>query len=502
MANLTMRSGRTKEKTFALPDRPQSLGRDGDIQIIDTSASRKHAEIFKLGEMFLIKDLHSRNGTFVNETKISEETPLHTGDRIRIGSSMFIFEGDTTVEHAVEFIQDEAPAASASTVEIRLGDRAARVVTGTDKARTGSTMSRLFTMYEAARVLGRESSVQGTLDKVLDLAMESVKPAYCYIFSLEEASDNLEPRAWRDPARRKQPRQISRSIIMRAMRHRHSILTANAAADSRFNESESVVIGGIRSVLCAPLIARDHINGVLYMGRDGAADTFEDADLELTTAIAFQAGIALENAATQNERRTEIVGLVRMLVGAMDLRVPELRGHSERVAAYASAIADELGLPARESEQVLLTALLHDAGKMKITENTHLAVGAALGRSVPDEYCHTYLGAKLVEELPALAAAIPGIRHHHERLDGFGGPEGLSGESIPLLARIVAVANRFDHLVTDPTLTGRPLPMSEALESIEQPGEGLDDTVTHALVRAQTTGSGVQLPKIVLQEFC
>jgi len=500
MANLTRRSGRAPEKTFALPDRPQSIGRDGDIQILDTSTSRKHAEIFKLGEMFLIRDLKSRNGTFVNEAKISEDTPLHTGDRIRIGSSLFIFEEDAKPGHAVEFIQDEAPAAS--TVEIKLGDRAARVVTGADKARTGSAMRRLFAMYEAARTFGRESSVQGILDKVLDLAMESVEPAYCYIFSLDEANENLEPRAWRDPARRERTRRISRSIIMRAMQHRHSILTANAAADSRFSGSESVVVGGIRSVLCAPLVARDRINGVLYMGRDGAAETFEDADLELATAIALQAGIALENAATQGERRTETAALVRMLAGAMDLRVPALRGHSERVAAYASAIADELGLPARESEHVLLAALLHDVGKVKITENTRLAVAAALGRSVPAEYCHTYLGAKLAEELPALAAAIPGIRSHHERMDGFGGPEGLSGESIPLIARIVAVANRFDHLVTDTTLAGRPLPMSEALESIEQPGEGLDDAVTHALVRAQTTGSGVQLPKVVLHEFC
>ena len=499
MPNLIIQSGPAKGRSFKLTGEPQSLGREGDIQILDTAASRKHAEIFSLGDMRFIRDLDSRNGTFVNDAKITKETPLRMGDRIRLGSSTLLFEEAAPGEHAVEFVQDEADVSG--TVEIKLGDKAAHVVAGDEAAGDKSTMGRLFTMYEVARVLGRETTLHGVVDKVLGLAMTAAKPTYCYIFLRDEASGNLRPAVWRDPMQLER-RQISKSIVMRAMQLRHSILTANAAADERFSRSDSVVGGELRSVLCAPLIARDRINGVIYMGRDGVSNPFTNDDLALVTGIAFQTGIALENVATHNERRSETLSLVKTMVGAMDLRLPDQRGHSERVGAYAAAIAERLRLADEECEEVFLAALLHDIGKVPITEATRLAVGAALGQSVQEQFCHAYLGAKALEGMPVFAGILPGVRCHHERLDGFGGPEGLSGEDVPLIARIVAAANRFDHLATDPLEHGQPLPITEALEAIEQPGEGLDDAITHALVEAQTTGSGIQLPKLVLQEFC
>jgi len=499
MPSLIIKTGPARGRVFKLTGGTQSIGREGDIQVLDTAASRKHAEIFKLGEMFLIRDLQSRNGTFVNDVKIAKETALHFKDRIRIGSSLLLFDKVPTGDQAVEFVHDE-PAVN-STVEIHLGDKAARVVADAAGTRAGSTMGRLFTMYEVARVLGRENKLQGVVEKVLDLAVASVKPTYCYIFIRDEATGNLSPKAWRDPMKARR-REISRSIVTRAMHLRHSILTADAAADSRFDQSESVVMGAIRSVICAPLVARDRINGVLYMGRDSASEPFTDADLELATAIAFQSGIALENVAVHSERQTELMTLVKTLVGAMDLRTRKLRGHCERVGAYAATIADRLGLSEDESQDITLAALLHDVGKVEITEPTRVAVSTALGQPVPAQFCHAFLGAKMLEELPGLARVIPGVKSHHERLDGFGGPEALSGQDIPLIARVVAVANRFDHLVSDPQQTGKPLPISEALVTIEQPGEGLDDAITHALVEAQTTGSGIQQPRLVLQDFC
>ena len=218
MPSLTIQTGPAKGRTFVLTGQKQSIGREGDIQVLDTAASRKHAEIFPLGERLLIRDLDSMNGTCVNDMKIDKEVVLRQGDRIRIGSSLLLYaEG---AEQPVEFVQDTAQPDS-STVEIRLGDMAAQVVSG-DKAAAGA-MTRLFTMYEVARVLGRETSLQGVADKLVELTMASVKPTYCYMFIRDDTGGNLVPKAWRDP-HRKTRRQISRSIVMRAMQHRHSIL--------------------------------------------------------------------------------------------------------------------------------------------------------------------------------------------------------------------------------------------------------------------------------------
>ncbi len=496
MPILTISTGPARGRVFRLADDAQSIGREGDVQILDTSASRKHAEVFSLGGMYFIRDLASRNGTFVNDSRITEETPLRPGDRIRIGSSTLMFTSGDEAADAVEFIQDARP--GNSTVEIRLGERAAVMVAG---PRDGSTMDRLFTMYEVSRALGSENTLQGVIDKVLTVATAAVKPTYCYIFIRDEATGHLAPRAWRDPQRLKR-REISRSIVTRAMRLRHSILTADAGSDKRFEQSESVVIGEIRSVICAPLIARNQINGVLYIGRDTGAKPFDNADLELATAVAFQAGIALENVAAHKDHRNEMAAMIKGLIGAADLRALGMRGHSERVSAYAGAIAERLGLSNQECDDVVMAALLHDVGKVDITEHSRMAVSAALGISAQQQYCHAFLGAKLLEGIPAMARVVPGVKGHHERLDGFGGPEGLSGETIPLIARIVAVANRFDHLATDPVSGSQPLPISEALEAIEQPGEGLDDAVVQALIKAQTTGDGISLPKLVLQDYC
>jgi hypothetical protein len=496
MPRLTIESGPAEGRSFELTRDRQSIGREGEIQVLDTAASRQHAEVFTVGDDYFVRDLDSRNGTFVNGVKIDERAPLHAGDRIRIGSSLLVFGERSDAGQGVRFVQDKAPN---QTVEIRLGQTAELV--GERGAAGSETMERLFTLYEVARLLGRENTLQGVAEKVLDAAMTAVRPTYCYIFIRDENTGNLSPKAWRDPHRLKR-REISRSIVTRAMKHRHSIMTADAASDERFDMSDSVVLGGIRSVICAPLIARDRINGVMYLGRDGDPGPFNDADLELATAVAFQAGIALENVVTHEERRTETAALVKTLVGGMDLRMPERRGHGERVSAYAAAIAERLGLSDQESQDAALAALLHDIGKCPIDENVRLAVSSALGVNVPEEYCHAYLGVKMVEGLPGLASVTPGIEYHHERLDGFGGPAGLSGEEIPLIARIVSVANRFDHFASDPVgASGQPLPLKEALEALEQPGEGLDDTITHALVEAHKTGDGVQLPRLVLQDF-
>ncbi len=496
MAQLTIKTGPAEGSIFELTGEPQTIGRQGDIQVLDTAVSRKHAEVHQLGDTFLIRDLDSRNGTFVNDERISGEVALKSGDRVRLGAAVLEFETEQGGgQQDVEFVRDTN--AGGSTVEIRLGDKPAKVL-----GRAGeSAAGRLLAVYEVARLAGRESSVRGVADKVLDQAMESVNPTYCYIFIRDDQTDKLKPMAWRDPISGKR-REISHSIVTRAMRRHHSILTADAASDARFDQSESVVIGEIGSVICAPLIARDKINGVLYMGRDFGTEPLSDEDLQLATAIAFQTGIALENIAIHEEMQTEMMALVRTLSGAKDLRWPDQRGHSERVAAYALAVAGQLHLSDEGCRNVQTAALLHDVGKVPITENTRLAVSAAVGRTVPDEYCHPFLGMKMLEELPGLAPALPGVKYHHERLDGLGGPWGLAGEDIPLIARIVSVANRFDHLAADPVRDGRPMPMSEALETIEQPGEGLDDAITHALVQAQTTGNGIELPRLVLQDFC
>ncbi|HEX4005779.1 MAG TPA: HD-GYP domain-containing protein [Acidobacteriaceae bacterium] len=140
--------------------------------------------------------------------------------------------------------------------------------------------------------------------------------------------------------------------------------------------------------------------------------------------------------------------LIRMMAKAVDERAAYLRGHSERVARYAAAIARKMGLDEEKVEWIRLSGLLHDIGTLGI-EDYLVMKDAPLA---PEEFeivkAHTVKGAAILRPIEMLHELIPGVELHHESLDGMGYPYGLKGDQIPLMARIIAVADSFDAMTT------------------------------------------------------
>jgi putative nucleotidyltransferase with HDIG domain len=155
----------------------------------------------------------------------------------------------------------------------------------------------------------------------------------------------------------------------------------------------------------------------------------------------------LKRAATEN--RQLFMSSIQMLAGAVDEKDPYTRGHSDRVTKYSMMIAREMGHDDDFIEIVRIAAQLHDVGKIGIEDRILKKPGAL----TPDEFeimkTHTTKGANILRPVPQLAEMIPGIELHHESLDGRGYPHGLKGEEIPLLPRIIAVADTFDALTTN-----------------------------------------------------
>lgn len=140
---------------------------------------------------------------------------------------------------------------------------------------------------------------------------------------------------------------------------------------------------------------------------------------------------------------------IQALAAAVDAKDPYTRGHSQRVAEYAAALGKILGLPQAEVELIYTTGTLHDVGKIGVPD----AILKKPGRLDDDERAimetHPALGELIVRKAPQLAATLPGVRHHHERWDGKGYPDGLAGEMIPLIARLLAIADTFDAMTSD-----------------------------------------------------
>jgi HD-GYP domain-containing protein (c-di-GMP phosphodiesterase class II) len=155
----------------------------------------------------------------------------------------------------------------------------------------------------------------------------------------------------------------------------------------------------------------------------------------------------LRHAAEEN--RDLFLNSIQMLAGAVDEKDPYTRGHSDRVTRYSVMIARELGLPETMVETVRISAQLHDVGKIGIEDRILKKPGALTPEEFEIMKTHTTKGANILRGVPQLAEMLPGIELHHESLDGRGYPRGLQGDQIPLLPRIIAVADTFDAVTTN-----------------------------------------------------
>jgi putative two-component system response regulator len=169
---------------------------------------------------------------------------------------------------------------------------------------------------------------------------------------------------------------------------------------------------------------------------------------QIATAVA-EALVRAKRSETELRERLLAPTLASALANAIEARDHALHGHCERLAAFAISLAEQLGLPQSEIESIRLGAILHDVGKIGIPDSVLLKPGPLDDEERAVIRTHTLIGDHLLEPLELLESARPIVRHHHERWDGTGYPDGLAGERIPLGARIVAVADAIEAMAAD-----------------------------------------------------
>jgi HD-GYP domain-containing protein (c-di-GMP phosphodiesterase class II) len=155
----------------------------------------------------------------------------------------------------------------------------------------------------------------------------------------------------------------------------------------------------------------------------------------------------LKVAATEN--RELFLGSIRMIAAAVDEKDPYTRGHSGRVAKYSTILGDILGLNSEDLDTLKISALLHDVGKIGVDDRVLKKPGKLTDEEFELMKQHTVKGANIMRPVPQLKDMIPGIELHHERMDGNGYPYGLQGDQIPMMARIIAVADTLDAITTN-----------------------------------------------------
>ncbi|MBI5191013.1 MAG: GAF domain-containing protein [Nitrospirae bacterium] len=259
--------------------------------------------------------------------------------------------------------------------------------------------------------------------------------------------------------------------------------TANLTFEEDAKEMErSLVEAGIKSVLLQPVKAGKRLMAVLFLGSANVAG-FTVEDMNNLEKLSYQVAVALENSRLFSELDELFLSTIRAMSMAIEAKSHWTHGHSVRVTEYAIAVAKEMGMDSKALRDLEVGGLLHDVGKI----GTYESILDKPGKLTEEEYVvvkqHPDKGVSIVSEIKQLKGIQPIIRHHHERFDGHGYPAGLAGADIPLLARVLALADTYDSIISD-----RPYRVSPgkgwAVEEIKRcSGSQFDPDVVAAFLR-------------------
>ncbi len=230
-------------------------------------------------------------------------------------------------------------------------------------------------------------------------------------------------------------------------------------------EGGAPVDAEIENLVAIPIYVQDEFSGVIVCANKEGG--FSEYDEDVLLSLGNQAGAVLKNGRLQGELRSSYLATVRVLGEALEAKDPFLRGHSEEVSGYVAAVADRLGVEPMRREQLLFASLLHDVGKIGISERILLKPAALTPEEIDIVKLHPRIGYHIVQQVPALEPMAMGILHHHERYDGYGYPSGLRGEEIPFEARIICVADAFSAMTAERPYRGR-MSVAEACGELER----------------------------------
>jgi len=220
-------------------------------------------------------------------------------------------------------------------------------------------------------------------------------------------------------------------------------------------------------LISLPMVSEGKPLGVLNLSRPNGAARFTESDVNLLSILADQATIAIRNAQLFQQVRELYLSAIQSVALTVQAKDAYTHGHSDRVAEYTVALASTLGLPPEEEENLRVTALLHDIGKVGIREE----VLHKPGPLTPDEFehvkTHPLVAERILRPITELGEIVDGIKHEHESWDGSGYPSGLRGDEIPLSSRIIAVVDAF-HAMTSDRPYRRAMSVAEALDILRQ----------------------------------
>ncbi|MBZ0270662.1 FHA domain-containing protein [bacterium] len=301
MPRIEVLSGEDAGRNFDVADSEQTLGRGEkcDIQIHDGSISRKHASITRIADgEFLIRDLGSTYGTFVDGRRVDEAT-ITDGAKITLGAAQMRFTAGTSIPRIIPDDESTGPGEGSMTVVYSMTERGRELEVGDLSA----AKERLRIALDVSALVSTTSDPQEMFDRLLEQTTRVIRAKRASIILWHRDRDALEAVAGRSPAGAEGDIEFSRTIVRRAVERAESMLVLDAASGSEMITSQSVFSLGIRSAMCVPIQHHEEVLGALYVDAQGKG-AFGKEDLHLLKILGNIAGSAIANHRLQEQNIT------------------------------------------------------------------------------------------------------------------------------------------------------------------------------------------------------
>lgn len=312
---------------------------------------------------------------------------------------------------------------------------------------------RLGLLCEVGKKVGSVSKLTSLVKQITQMTQHALRASASSVLLLDERNDELYFDIAEGEAEKalKRIRLSSRSGIAGWVTHHHKPLIVNdVTKDEHFNKQVDDITGfATKSIICVPLAVHRKTIGVLEVLNKLDGSDFNEGDLEILTAVASTAAMAIENTRLQQSVADGYRSTIEALAAAVDAKDPYTAGHSQRVMEYALRGGSSLSLSQDELAILEYAAILHDIGKLGIPDSILLKPGPPDPEELLVIRQHPSIGANIIKNIPFLEEARKLILHHHERYDGTGYPDGLRGTEIPVGSCLIAIADAFDTMTTD-----------------------------------------------------
>lgn len=333
-----------------------------------------------------------------------------------------------------------------------------------------------LSLYRLAARLGDELELDAVLRLVVDTVHEQTAADRVSVILLPH--DDIR---WEGAHAGAGEPLTEHDLTEEAIAAREPVLALNGRCFRYLRGSERTA--GVTSLLLMPLVSRGRMLGILVAARDGERP-FVEGHRKLLTILADRAAAAVHNAQLFEEQERTFRETIEAFVTALEDKDRYTRGHSERVAEFAQVTAREMGLPPREVELIYQGGRLHDIGKLTIKTEELNKPGALTPEEFERFKQHPVFGEQLMKRIPCFRPVLPAIAGHHEKFDGTGYPRGLKGEEIPLMARIMAIADTYDAMTSHRAYRSA-LSHAVAVDEIRRcSGTQFDPAVVEAFCRA------------------